>query len=434
MEASSGGRFVSHSLEGVVGRMSEGNNYSWRQWSVPGLWCLHSYYTVCPYAPDKSGRLLVSGVDVESGEGEVFVLSNEGEVLHRFGRQPVANTGFYHTGFWQTWSPDARYVYYQSGSWDSPRIVRHELATGEATQLEGDMQGAPPYGEPIISGLLGMLYASGTGGGKFRPELSPMPFLERDRHGLFQFEFATKSSELILSVTRMLEIHPQRDRLLAEDQTLKRRLGPQDGLTLMIYCVRWSPSGDRLLFYFGNHQVDPARGEPRLSYVMTADRDLNVLHLALDLSFGKPGLHWSWHPDGEQLIGYGPDPDHEGKLCLAMVRYDGTGYRKVSSHDSGGHPSVSPIDWHLVVTDSYGEVGELCLIDIRNDTIIRRISLPRTYRDNAPKGRNEFWVDLHPIFSRDGKKILVNTMKGECSVLIELDVDAEILPPSAIPL
>jgi hypothetical protein len=50
---------------------------------VENRWCVHSYYTLCPYAPDGSGRLLLAGADLATNQGEVLILSSEGEVLDR---------------------------------------------------------------------------------------------------------------------------------------------------------------------------------------------------------------------------------------------------------------------------------------------------------------------------------------------------------------
>lgn len=127
---------------------------------IQDRWCVHSYYTLSPYAPDGSGRILLAGGDLENHTGEVLVVSPKGEVLDRFG-QTALHSGFFHTGLWQTWSPDGKYVYYQSRTFNQPRIIRRELRTGEELTMEGDMEGAPPFGEPIISGLMGMLYAAG---------------------------------------------------------------------------------------------------------------------------------------------------------------------------------------------------------------------------------------------------------------------------------
>jgi len=392
---------------------------------VQGRWCVHSYYTVSPYAPDGSGRLLLAGGDLDRQTGEVLVLGAGGEVLTRFGRTAL-HSGFFHTGLWQTWSPDGRYVYYQAGTLNRPLIVRHDLVTGDELTQAGDMEGAPPSGEPLVSGLMGMLYAAGYGYDLFQPELAPVPFLQRREHGLFRYMFEPNRSSLVLSVAEVLERHPDRARILESESELRTRLGSAEGLTLMCYCVRWNPDGSRLLFYFGNHCVHASRKEPKLTYIFTADRELRDLHLAVDLSYGRSGLHWSWHPDGEHLLGYGPDPQDPAGMCLAQVHYDGSDYRKISEHRSGGHPSVSPADYNLLVTDESSNPGAVAFIDTRTGEVIRRIYLPRVFGEREPSGRNRFRVCLHPVFSPDGRKLIVNTMPGEHATVCELDV-AEVL-------
>ncbi|MDQ0873650.1 hypothetical protein QFZ77_002309 [Paenibacillus sp. V4I3] len=388
---------------------------------IQDRWCVHSYYTLSPYAPDGSGRILLAGGDLEKHTGEVFIVSPKGEVLDRFG-QTALHSGFFHTGLWQSWSPDGKYVYYQSGTFNRPRIIRRELSTGTDLTMEGDMEGAPPFGEPIISGLMGMLYAAGYGYDRFQPKLSPVPFQMRGDHGLFRYSFDPNKKELALSTSEILERHPHRDHLLQSDQEVKQRLGSAEGLTLMSYCVRWNTNGSRLLFYFGNHCVDKSRGEPRLAYVFTADKDLKELHLAVDLSYGKQGVHWFWHPDGEHLIGYGPDPEDLSLLCLAQVRYDGSCYQRISKHCSGGHPSISPSDHNLLVTDTGTIPGEVLFIDVRTDQVIQSLFLPRVFGEKEPSGRNPYRVCHHPVFSPDGKKVLVNTLPNQYAVVCEIDV------------
>ncbi len=398
------------------------HNASIRALPVSDRWCVHSYYTLCPYAPDGSGRLLLAGADLARSTGEVLILDRDGAVVDRFGEGPLT-TAFYHTGRWQTWSPDAQYVYYQSGSLSAPTITRRELATGHEATIKGDMEGAPPDGEPLLSGLMGMLYAAGYGTGHYRPEAAPVPFQCREDHGLFETTFDPPRRRLRLSVAEVLDRHPDRDAIRKADRQIKGRLGSDEGLTLMIYCVRWSPEGKRMLFYFGNHNVVKDRGEPRLSYVFTADRALEEVHLAVDMSFGRRGVHWSWHPDGEHLIGYGPDPHDEQAMCLAQVSYDGLDYKRLSRHASGGHPSVSPRDPHLVVTDNTRRnPGEVRFIDTKRDRCVKVYSLPRVYGDAEPPGRNPYRVCHHPAFNREGSKVLVNTLSERNAVVCEIEV------------
>ncbi len=387
-----------------------------RQFFVPERWCVHSYYILCPYAPDGSGRLLIAGADLKTRLGKVYVMGPDNTVLDEFGENPV-ESNFYHTGFWQTWSPDCRYVYYQSGSLAKPRITRRELATGKEITIDGDSEGAPPHGEPIISGWLGMLYAAGYGYGVYNPAISPVPFEERDKHGFFEYSFDPPTEKLSLSIARILESHPDRERLLREDKRLAELNGTKAGLTLMGYCTRWNRDGSRMLIHFGNHCVDKKRKEPKVTYIFTCKRDFSDLHTALNLENG--GVHWSWHPDCEHLIGYYRWPG-EDEAYLSIVRYDGTGLRKLCDATGGGHPSVSPADYNIAVTDKGDSID---FWDLEKNEIIDSQCFAATQPGKQPCGlRNETRVCHHPVFTRDGSRVLFNAFEGELSRLIEVEV------------
>jgi len=391
-----------------------------RAFPQPDLWCVHSYYTLCPYAPDGSGRILLAGADLERGEGELRVLSSDGEVLNRIGSQPVPPS-FWHTGFWQSWSPDAQFLYFQGGTPAQPRIVRHHLATGQEDSLPGEMEGLPPSGEPIVSCLHRMLYAAGYGDNRYKPELSPVPFADRNRHGIFRTTFTPPSHELALSTAQILEIHPRREEIQRADRDIKERLGKDTGLTLMTYCVRWNSSGTRCLFFFGNHCVARERQEPRIASVFTADRSLGDIRMAVDLSFGRPGVHWGWQANDNQLIGYGPHPEDPARLCLAEVNADGSGYRFLSDHQSGGHPSTSPADPDLIVTDeNVPGGGAVVFLSKKNGRETGRVSLPKFSGAQEPPGRNPQRVCHHPVFNHDGSRILCNSLPGQHAELVEI--------------
>ena len=388
---------------------------------VKDRWCVHSYYTMCPYAPDGSGRILASGADLERGVGEVLVLSPDGDVLDRFGEHALSG-GFYHTGWWQTWSPDSRFVYYQAGSLEKPKIAKHDLETGEAAYIEGDMEGAPPTGEPVLSGLLGMLYAAGYGDGIYKPHAAPVPFQARDKHGVFAYDFGTGESKLVLSVADLLASNYDREHLQATDEEIRSRLASDDGLTLMTYCLRWSPDGSRFIFHFGNHCVVAERGEPKVMQVIASDREMKTFHTTLDFS-SKRGTHWSWQPDNEHLIGYAGHPDDPSRLCLAEIRYDGTGFRMLSEHGSGGHPSVSPVNPDLIVTDEFVPGGgAVVFISKSSGEEVGRVPLSRYIGETEPPGRNALRICPHPVFNRTGDRVLCNSMPGKLSTLLEIEV------------
>ena len=380
---------------------------------VRGKWCIHSYYTTSPFAPDGSGRILLAAADLDRNAAEVMIVTDDGKILHVLPPQPLTES-FWHTGFWQCWSSCGRFVYLQSGTISRPLTIRHQLSNGERVVLKGDLEGMCPYGETGYSCYHGMLYAAGYGDGKWKPEMSPVPFLSRDEHGIFNLDFDKRETRLELSIAQLLESHPKRDHLHLEEQKLQERLGAHEGLTLMCYCVRWNPHGSRFLFYFGNHCVSKSRNEPRIAYVFTADRNLKNITLALDLSFDNFGVHWGWQPCGEKLIGYGPRSDGDEGMQLAEVSHDGSGYAWLSNHASGGHPSISPSNPDLIVTDEGGpKHGNIVFISKSSGKVIHREPMPK-FRDLAePDGRNPMRVCHHPVFNREGDMVLCNSLPSQ---------------------
>ena len=73
-------------------------------------WCVQSYYTLCQYAPDDSGRLLFAECDPDTGKGKIYIADSNGNIIDSFGENG-SSSSFFHTGYRQTWSPDAKNVY-----------------------------------------------------------------------------------------------------------------------------------------------------------------------------------------------------------------------------------------------------------------------------------------------------------------------------------
>ena len=387
-------------------------------------WSLLSYYTTCPEAPDGSGRVLYAAADMRKKKGYVVIADENGAVLDKFGGTPLSGS-FWHTGLWQSWSPDCRYVYYQSGSGARPSVTRRELSAGVEVTIEGaDMEGAPTGNAKVTSGLLGMLYAAGYGDGHFYPDMAPVPFMRRDRHGLFVYDFDTGSSRLALSVEEIMEIVHD-PRLAQWDREQKQKTG--DLTTLMAYCLRWSPDGKKCMFHFGNHCVDKKRGEPKIMYILTADADLGNVRLALDLNGARTGVHWAYEPDGEHLVGYGWRDGHPGTMYLSEVRDDGAGYHALSDIvTGGGHPSLHPHRRDLAVTDNFGEKGTIAIVDLNGDTVVWKTFQPQSGGAVVP-GRNPSHVDNHPVFSRDGRSLWFNRMENGLSQLVRMELPEEVL-------
>ena len=96
--------------------------------------------------------------------------------------------------------------------------------------MKGDMEGTPPFGEPIT--FMGMLYAAGYGDGVYSPENASIPFQARDKHGLFRFWPESSRSELVLSVEEVLQRHPYRTKLMQ----------PEDVVDVILFVLNSNPN------------------------------------------------------------------------------------------------------------------------------------------------------------------------------------------------
>ena len=70
-----------------------------RMLSVTDRWMIHAYYTISPFAPDGSGRIVAAaaGLEGDTPNGEVVILDRDGALLDRFGEGPVSPSFWHRT-------------------------------------------------------------------------------------------------------------------------------------------------------------------------------------------------------------------------------------------------------------------------------------------------------------------------------------------------
>ena len=79
--------------------------------------------------------------------------------------------------------------------------------------------------------------------------------------------------------------------------------------------------------------------------------------------------------------------------------------------DSDGHPSYCPTDNSLVVTDTYPNRARIQELKLLHDTDIEGKEIKVIARVFAPfKYDNDTRCDLHPRWSRDGKKVCFDSV------------------------
>ncbi len=174
------------------------------------------------------------------------------------------------------------------------------------------------------------------------------------------------------------------------------------------YCfqVKWNPQGTKLLTTV---QWTPLEGGPRRRAVITMNPDGSDIRAAI-----TPGLWWlgghhiNWMPDGEHLS-MNLNVDGTEGVEIINVRYDGKELKQVYPLGSG-HPSYNPDGSPYIITDAYsGEMvcGEgmtpIRLINVagQKESNLAEIQLP-------PIGNFELRVDAHPVWDRDGRRVIFN--------------------------
>ena len=108
-------------------------------------------------------------------------------------------------------------------------------------------------------------------------------------------------------------------------------------------------------------------------------------------------------------------------MCLAEVLYDGTGYRMLGDHASGGHPSVSPADPDLIVTDeNVPGGGAVVFISKKTGQETGRVVLPKFVGEREAAGRNSSRICHHPVFNPSGDRVLCNSLPEGRATLVEI--------------
>jgi hypothetical protein len=77
----------------------------------------------------------------------------------------------------------------------------------------------------------------------------------------------------------------------------------------------------------------------------------------------------------------------------------------------------------LLVTDEGGpEHGNVVFISRRTGEILERLPLPKFIGEREAGGRNALRVCHHPVFNRNGDRLLCNSLPGRYATLQEVKI------------
>ena len=179
-----------------------------------------------------------------------------------------------------------------------------------------------------------------------------------------------------------------------------RREMQEEGSVHKVNHIMLSPNGKRFMVLYRWFN-----GQRKYTRLITCNVDGSDMYV---LSDDDMVSHCFWKND-EEIIAF--ENKHDGGTGYYLMRDQSVEYMHLwEQFSNDGHPSYSP-DRTLVVTDSYPNRARVADIKILKDTdpeakevrVIARVFAPFKY-DNDTR------CDLHPRWSRDGKKICFDSV------------------------
>lgn len=206
--------------------------------------------------------------------------------------------------------------------------------------------------------------------------------------GIWKMHMDTGKAELIMTLEKMATIAYPRG-------------NPASG-HLYFFREGWNPSGTRLVTFI----KDPAN-QLFQAYSMTPEGS-DVRYLYYNPS------HHAWQDD-HHIIDYGRHKPPGGEAPMGgyfLFKDDGSGEAKELLWPSkfDGHDSFLPgpgSDW--IISDTYVIAGYQYLFLYHRPTkLFVPLARLKSTAENVPNFTGEYRVDLHPRFSRDGRKLCID--------------------------
>lgn len=170
----------------------------------------------------------------------------------------------------------------------------------------------------------------------------------------------------------------------------------ESGTVHKVNHLMLSPNGKRFMVLYRWFN-----GQRKYTRLITCNVDGSDMYL---LSDDDMVSHCFWKND-EEVLAF--ENKRNGGTGYYLMRDRTQEYTRLWPHISNdGHPSYSPVDDEIVVFDSYPDKRRVQEIKIASDTDVEGKSIKTIAKVFSPfKYDNDTRCDLHPRWSRDGKKV-----------------------------
>lgn len=276
--------------------------------------------------------------------------------------------------------------------------VIHNLASDERRRLSRSFYGV---GMDYAVGLnYARLHYTRPGYGYPDGAENTLPAPHPDDDGVWRIDLATGESRLIISLQRLFEY-----------RTIPRmHLGPH-----WVNHLTISPEGSNFVF------LNRCRFDPNVRFndrFFVASADGSGLRLVHDNTYFS---HFGYR-DEEVIVAYARTPGTErDQYALYNLHDDGFSVFGQDVFSSDGHCSFSP-DRRFMLTDTYPDERSIRTLILYEMATGRRIDIGRFF--SPPALTNELRCDLHPRWSRDGRKVSIDSAHdGERQIYV-LDVSS----------
>lgn len=364
------------------------------------------YYDKSPW--DATGRYLLAGavdfIDRPNTADDALTIKLI-DLADGRGAQTldVTTAWSWQQGTMLQWMPGAadRWVIYNRRRADRFEAVMRDVVTGESHRLPLPIYSLSPDGQLAVTPSFARLAHARPGYGyrgiedPGRDDPSPAD------DGLFVMDLKTQEHRQVASLDQLARHKP---------------VASMDGALHWVNHPAFSRDARRISFL---HRWRQPHEQTRQTRLFTMNPDGSDLHL---LNPEPMTSHYDWR-NGRELLAWAHRPERGGRYYLFS---DGTTHAEVWGEgvlERDGHCSFSP-DGRWVLTDTYpiDEHRTLMLYEVATG---RRIDIGRYH--SPPELTGEIRCDLHPRWSRDGRRVCVDSAHEGDRQMYEVDVSAVVV-------